>query len=37
MIEDHVMISHATADVSIQLFSGFQVRPLQDWSINRAA
>ena len=29
MIEDQVMISHATADVSIRLLSGLKVRPLR--------
>ena len=30
MIEDQVMISYATADVSIQLLFGLKVRPLRD-------
>ena len=30
MIEDQVMISHATADVSIRLLAGLKVRPLRD-------
>ena len=34
MIEDQVMISNATADVSIRLLSGLKVRSLRDRSIN---
>ena len=30
MIEDQVMISHATGEVSIRLLSGLKVRPLRD-------